>query len=658
MKRPLCILAVIFLLHTGVVLFVSPLWGPIFPLAGLGLGFLWQAVHKNGRVVAFVLVSALGSLLSLLAIQAYQSRLQQGHLLQGQELTVQGYVTEVGPHNPHTITVLASLPTRGNRVLRLSIHAEDIQAGDCISGRFRITGLRQDGRSYLLSGGLTLYGHQVGTLTLFHPPKEPWLWKAMHLRIRLQHQIRTAVPGETGCLLSGMLFSSRTGISDDMKYRLNDAGLGHLFSVSGLHMSILVGFLSRLGRKLRLGRWSLLLCAAGIGAMVFSAGFSTSVLRAAVMTSLYLIGQAVNRQIDSFTSLGLAALIISLFYPPALSELGFQLSFAATLSISLFATPLTRWAKNRWIGRFGSASNTVTVAAEAMGVTMAAQLGVLPILGFREGYLPTYALAANLLATPFVLGAITLGLGGVVLLLARLDVVGGWLLSLATLPVRGIAGIAQLFWMFPFGRIPTFFAWQRWLVVGGMCIALVALVIRQRGPRRRLLQLWLVLTLLVGTFCAVAQHNQTFILTNPESKAMAISRRGQTVIVYDHATQNEYSTRMLNQMLIRANLGQPDRLLTIPGEQISPAQSLLLSEDILAEFPCPYTTLINASGIKVLKFGAGYDIINQHSAPFLWEQADILVDMDWNLYANHPHIAITRRQDGDQFAALPQRPAQ
>lgn len=653
MKRPLCVLAVIFLLHMGVILFWDPIFGPIIPLIGGGLGLILALQKdKRGSFLAFLVVA--GSLLSLLAIQGYQSRLETSRLLEGQEFIFQGYVTQVGPYSPNTITILAHLPDLGERMLRLSIRPGEVQAGDHISGRFRVIGLRQDSHGYFLSGGVILHGQQIGNLTLFHAEQEPLLWQAMDLRLKLQAQVLRAVASEAGSLLSGMLFSSRTGISDEISYCLDDAGLGHLFSVSGLHMSILTGLLLRLGRKFGIGRWSLLLCAAGVGIMAFTAGFSTSVLRAAVMTLLYLAGQALERRIDSFTSLGLAAMVIGLFYPPSIGEMGFQLSFATTLSILLFATPLSRWTKDQWIGRFGKAPVVVKAAAETIGVSLAAQIGVMPILGFREGYLPTYTLAANLLATPFVFLAVALGLSGTAFLLLDMDFSGSGILSIAALPVKGIAAIAQFFWKLPFGRIPTFFAWQRILLVGTVGVALIALALGRRSTRRKLLQLWFVVIIIICTFHILSQRDNILILTNPQSQAMTITLQGQTLVVYNDTDRNEYNTKMLDQMLIRTNLGKPNKILSLPDGNIIQLDQIQLLEKITAELPCPYATLVKVNGIKVLKFWAGYDIINQYTSPILWNQADIIVDMDWNLYAHHPQITITRRQEGDQFAVLNQ----
>lgn len=652
MKRPLCVLAAVFLLHTGAVFFCPPALAPAVPLAGCGL-CLVLGLRKDRRALPLAFCVLAGSLLSLAAGQCYLLRLDSTRELTGAVLPFRGYVSEASRYGSDTVTVLAKLPEVGDRVLRLTMEPGGPGPGDLVEGRIRVTSVREDPRGFLLSGGVVLCGRQHGALSLWQGGERALLWKAMDLRRELYARVVAAVPGEAGGVLGGMLFSYRDNIPDALSYRLDDAGLGHVLSVSGLHLSILSGLLLALCRRLRLGGLpTLFFCGVGVGAMVFAAGFSTSVLRAGLMTLLYLAARTLGRRSDGFTSLAIAAVAVSLFYPPALGELGFQLSFCATLAILLLAGPLTRWFLDRWVALFGKDNAAVRAAAGTLGVCCAAQAGVLPILGLAEGYLPTYSLPANLLASPLIFLALVLGLGGTALLLLGLGSAAAMVLGLAALPVGAMTALARFCWELPLGRIPTYFPWQRGLLAGAALILAACLPMKPK-IRRRLLRLGALTAAAVCLIFSFRQWGSVLIAANPEGRSLSVTKDSRTFLVYDDTDRDGYDARMLTGMLTRAGLGPPETGLPFRGGVIASAPVEERLPGIRAGMPHAYATLVEVGGIKLLKFWAGYDIINQYDSQALWQEADIIADLDWNLYARNPEITVIRRRDGDQFALLP-----
>jgi competence protein ComEC len=180
-------------------------------------------------------------------------------------------------------------------------------------------------------------------------------------------------------------------------------GLTHLLAVSGTNLTLVVGFLLMVARRLRVrGRWLHVVAALGIAGFVLLARAEPSVLRAAAMGTVALIGLGSNGVDRGTRALGVATVGLLLVDPGLASSVGFALSAMATAGILLLA-PGWRDALGRWLPRW---------LAEAIAVPAAAQLACTPLIAAISGQVSLVAVAANLVAAPAVGPATVLGLAG------------------------------------------------------------------------------------------------------------------------------------------------------------------------------------------------------------------------------------------------------
>ncbi len=172
----------------------------------------------------------------------------------------------------------------------------------------------------------------------------------------------------------------------------------------------MVGFALVVARWLRVrGRWLYVVGAAGIAGFVLVARAEPSVLRAAVMGTVALVGMGANGRDRGTRALGVATVVLLLLDPGLASAIGFALSVLATAGILLLA-PGWRDALARWLPRW---------LAEAVAVPAAAQLACTPLIAAISGQVSLVAVLANLLAAPAVGPATVLGLlGGLLTLVA------------------------------------------------------------------------------------------------------------------------------------------------------------------------------------------------------------------------------------------------
>ncbi|WP_374455859.1 ComEC/Rec2 family competence protein [Nocardioides sp.] len=195
------------------------------------------------------------------------------------------------------------------------------------------------------------------------------------------------------------------GLADDFR----TTGLTHLLAVSGTNLTLVVGFLLVLGRWVGVrGRWLHALAAIGIVGFVVTARAEPSVVRAAAMGTVALVGMGRNGRSRGTRALGVAVLLLLLVWPRLAVTAGFALSVLATAGILLLA-PGWRDALMRWTPRW---------VAEAVSVPLAAQVACTPVVAALSGQVSLVAVAANLLAAPAVAPATVLGLAGGLLGLA------------------------------------------------------------------------------------------------------------------------------------------------------------------------------------------------------------------------------------------------
>jgi len=233
---------------------------------------------------------------------------------------------------------------------------------------------------------------------------EPDVWWDAAAAVR--RSVRAAVAdrdADARELVPALVVGDDGGLDPDLADDFRTTGLTHLLAVSGTNLTLVVGFLIVLGRWAGVrGRWLHALAAVGIAGFVLTARAEPSVVRAAAMGTVALVGMGRNGRSRGTRGLGVAVLLLLLVWPRLATTAGFALSVLATAGILLLA-PGWRDALARWTPRW---------VAEAVSVPLAAQVACTPVVAALSGQVSLVAVAANLLAAPAVAPATVLGLAG------------------------------------------------------------------------------------------------------------------------------------------------------------------------------------------------------------------------------------------------------
>ncbi|MGE3928542.1 MAG: ComEC/Rec2 family competence protein [Hyphomonadaceae bacterium] len=422
-----------------------PLWaGPAALAAGLICAIalaLWPSPSPSGvavltrRIAAglFALAAAAGLGASAAQVRAF-SVAQPTLAASDAPIAVEGWVAEVdaserGPRLRLLVRAIEGAAA-APRYVRFSTPA----AGLLTPGRAaRCYGVLGPPAAPLSPGGYDFarraYFEQLGATGFAYgrcrpitlPPPRDFLDRQMlllgALRADLSASIQAAAPGRGGAIAAALVTGDRSSIDEATNDALWASGLGHLLSVSGVHMGVVGGlvfvaliWLFSLIAPIAL-RWPVKKLAAA-GALIALAlylvvsGSSVPALRAFIMAGVAFGAILLDRPAISMRGLALAAAIVVLVFPESVVEPGFQMSFAATTALVALFEVLRRAPHETELPAPGPLIGALQWSARAIGATIlisfVAGLASDPFAIYHFQRFSIYALAANIAVAPIM----------------------------------------------------------------------------------------------------------------------------------------------------------------------------------------------------------------------------------------------------------------
>lgn len=460
LARPLLWISIAFLagiVLAGVVSLPTAIW--LF-LAGtaLVLGLLWRFLTHSLELdslardvlsaTAFLVFLFLGAVRYQFAVPVFDAYDLGWYNDREYEVRVTGWVTEP----PDRRDTYANLRVRATSVdtgdendllvdglfLARVDPNEDYQYGEVIRLRGKLKTPAENEefsyRDYLAREGVysTMSSAEVTRL----PGKKGNLFADGLFRLK-NYALETVYrlfPDPEASLLAGILLGVDSGLPNDLQQAFKDTGTSHIIAISGFNISIIAAiFLSLFGRVFGERRGAVF---AGIGIAFYTllVGADAAVVRAAVMGITALFARHFGRRQDGLVTLFAAAAVMNLYNPYYLQDVGFQLSFFATLGLILYSEPLAGLT-NRLLSEFNlqpaTAQKTSALITDFFLLTLAAQITTLPIMAYQFDRLSLISFIAN----PFILPA-----------------------QPAVMILGGLADILGMIFL-PLGQLTAFIAW-------------------------------------------------------------------------------------------------------------------------------------------------------------------------------------------------------
>jgi competence protein ComEC len=219
------------------------------------------------------------------------------------------------------------------------------------------------------------------------------------IRTRIYHAvIRHVSSSRSAALCYGMLVGDSSYVDEQTYETFRDGGILHLLAVSGLHVGAAAAVLAILVARIPAPSWLRILFACIlVWFYVAICGVPVSAQRAAVMFAISLAAPQMLRRADGLCSLAAACLCILLFDPLAVFSVGFRLSFCATGAIVLLGSDLTACFEKLLLRVHIPCAKAI---GTALGISLAAQLGVTPCLLSTFGNAPLASFVLNPIIVP------------------------------------------------------------------------------------------------------------------------------------------------------------------------------------------------------------------------------------------------------------------
>jgi competence protein ComEC len=252
------------------------------------------------------------------------------------------------------------------------------------------------------------------------------------VRENILNILRKNIPGEKELGLAEALL---IGYKDDLDQKLvqsyTNTGVVHIIAISGLHLGLIYWLLTTILKPLRRNRkikWlSPIIIITGLWLFSLLAGAQPSILRSALMFSCIVLGESFKKKTSVFNTMAVSAFILLCINPFWLWDVGFQLSYAAVLSIIIFMRPIYNW--------FYIKNKALDFIWKPNAVTLAAQILTIPLSVFHFHQFPNFFLLTNFVAVP---------LSGIILLGEIFLCLIAWIPAAALLAGKLLSGLIWL----------------------------------------------------------------------------------------------------------------------------------------------------------------------------------------------------------------------
>ncbi len=345
-------------------------------------------------------------------------------------------------------------------------------------------------------------------------------------------------------VIQALVLGQRDDISESVYNNYKDAGAIHILAVSGLHVGIfmlLFQFLLSPLERLPKGKTLKLLCVVFmLWAYAFIAGLSPSIVRAVTMFSFVAYAMQLNRPTNSLNIVALSMFFILLVKPLFLFQVGFQMSYAAVVSIVWIYPKLQRfWFPDNFLIRKGW---------QLFSVSVAAQLGVLPISLYYFHQFPALFFVTNLLIIPFL--GIILGMGVLVIILSLADLLPHFLANMYNNIIKTMNAVIS--WVadqesfvirdIPFDSVQLFVGY----------VAIIFMVLLLSKPKRKNTLVFLTSIIVLQTWAIwkrlQMQQKESLILAHQNRNTIFIHQLGNIIKLYE--TDSIQSHRIVTDFVI------------------------------------------------------------------------------------------------------------
>lgn len=577
MKRPFAAIGFSFLL----ALVAASFWNAA--AAGVMAGFLALCAVAAGLLPGVPRRPAvLAAILSAAAAMGLYSavtvwRVEPLERFDGRTMPLTGTVTDLPTASGSSTVCVLRVTSAGSgggalkgALVRLTVSGSAVRAFDTVQVQAKLSvppsGGGFDSRRYYRAKGIYLLAKAAGTPTAVPAAHRPLYGYAVALRQYISGVMTRYVTGSWGALAAGILIGDVSQLPGRVKSDFTATGITHLLAVSGTQTSLILQYMLLALGAARVRRRPAACVTAGVVAGFMAVtGFSPSVMRAGVMSLLYLGALLVGREADALNSLGFSVFALCTVNPFAATDVGLQLSCAATLGMIALSGRMAGAARARLAPLPAVPRRLLTPVCAVLCETAGASLFTFPVILLVFRRLSLVTPLSNLLEVPAAT-AVTL-LAGLAALLAPLRVFGFLLTALGML-MRLLTAFmmwyAHLLAQIPFATVSTAYGFTALLLLFAAAAAAFTWACRGRGGDWRVLAVCVSVCVVVGVVSHLAASDSVLTMAavpvSAGSSAVLV-RQGRAVVFELYGSGADYQ---VEQYLKARNVRRIDALI-LPG---------------------------------------------------------------------------------------------
>ncbi len=368
--------------------------------------------------------------------------------LDGKTVTVKGEITDISYTGSDTCRLSVKGTVWGVKG-RLTFYADDLDYDyyDNIVATVKVSRIKDSinfkSEQYDRPKGVFLQGSAAESIEVTGGGNTI-LRSIMHYRDKMFMLINNIIGGDEGGFAAAMLCGDKTELSKQTKLTVYRSGIGHIFSVSGTHVVIISAMIGWLMQKLSKDKRVIFAVqTVAVWAFAVFAGFSVSVVRAAVMLTLVTAAPLFYRRPDPANTLSLCAVVILTLLPYAAADCSFLLSFTATFVIGTVCPKAAALVKGE--GILYSLERQIVNAVIILLCTTPVQL-----MFFSE--ISLVAPLSNILLVPIC--TIALGLTVITAVTGGAAIIAYPVLTVVKYLLKAVLFLAELFSKFSFAYLP------------------------------------------------------------------------------------------------------------------------------------------------------------------------------------------------------------
>lgn len=284
----------------------------------------------------------------------------------------------------------------------LKLYDENIYVGDEINAKLKFSKIKNsknfDSINYYKSQNIFLNSSINELYSIKRNNK--FIGKLNEIKYKIAKNNKNILSNDTGDFVNAITLGLKNDLSDEIKNIFNITGTSHIFALSGLHISIIGIFIFYLLKFLNFYKYANILTIILLFLYYFMVNNSSSMLRAVIMFSIFLISDLINRYNDALSSLSVAFIIILIINPFSIFSIGFLLSFLSVLGIitsSFKINIIDLYCKNK----------TVNYIIKSIYISSFINIFTLPVIALYFGKLnifsPIFNIIVLFLFTPILI---------------------------------------------------------------------------------------------------------------------------------------------------------------------------------------------------------------------------------------------------------------